>query len=185
MKFIMSVIVIVLASMPALAQDSPLYLQFKYSPLGTINADDSTFEYFGDDYQEYDMNFDRTLGAKLIFDPVYIAVQQNITNLNNSKPDVTLETISMGLAGFNYERFAYEDPNLYLMGGLGLGAGQFKFEDAEDNKWETFLEANAEVGFRLQEHFLLGMGIDYQRFGDFGDHKANYWSLYLGTGIIF
>jgi len=181
MKFIMTLIVLVFVSMTVLAQESPLYLQLKYSPLGTIDADESTFEYFGDSYQQYDMNFERTLGAKLIFDPIYIAVQQNITNLDNNTPDATLDTISMGLAGFNYERLA----GLYLMGGVGIGAGQFKFKDAETNEWETLLEGSAEIGVRLQEHFLLGMGIDYQRFGDFGDHKANYWSLYLGTGIVF
>jgi hypothetical protein len=71
------------------------------------------------------------------------------------------------------------------LGSVGIGAGQFKFEESEATDWETLLEASAEIGFRLRERFLLGMGIDYQRFGEFGDHKANYWNLYLATGIVF
>jgi|GEM_PF-3722013 len=181
MQFIMTIIVLVLASISALAQESPLYLQLKYSPLGTINDSDDGADYLEGDYQQYDVNYDHTLGAKLIFDPIYIAVQHNIAKRDNALSDATLETISMGLAGFNYERLA----GLYLMGGVGVGAGQFTLEEAETNEWEILLEGNAEIGFRLQERFLLGMGIDYQRFGDFGDHKANYWSLYLGTGIVF
>lgn len=181
MKFIITAIIIVSVSMPVFAQNSPLFLQLKYSPLGTINDSEDSLDYFEGDYQPYDTNYDHTLGAKLIYDPVYLAVQQNITNRDNSASDATLDTISMGLAGFNYERLA----DLYLMGSVGIGAGQFKFEESETEEWETLLEASAEVGFRLQERFLLGVGIDYQRFGDFGDHKANYWNLYLATGIVF
>ncbi len=180
MKNCIAAVLIALASLPALAQDSPLYLQLKYTPLGTIN-DGEEIEPHEDSYQPYDTNYDHTLGAKLIYDPVYIAVQHNVADLDNSTSDATLETISMGLAGFNYERLA----GLYLMGGVGIGAGQFKFGESESHEWETLLEASAEIGFRLQERFLLGIGIDYQRFGEFGDHKANYWNLYLGTGIVF
>jgi hypothetical protein len=181
MKFMMTAIMIVLASMPVFAQESSLSLQLKYSPLGTINDAEDNLDYFEDDYQPYDMNYDHTLGAKLIYDPVYLAVQHNIADLDYSTSDATLETVSMGLAGFNHERL----PGLYLMGSLGIGAGQFKFDESEKDEWETLLEASAEIGFRLQERFLLGMGIDYQRFGEFGDHKANYWNLYLSTGIVF
>lgn len=181
MKFTMTVLVMVLASMPVLAQNSPLYLQLKYSPLATVNDGDDSPDYFAGDYHPYDTNYDHTLGAKLIYDPVYIAVQHNIASRDNSTSDATLETISMGLAGFNYERLA----GLYLMGSIGIGAGQFTFDESEKNDWETLLEASAEIGFRVQERFLLGMGIDYQRFGEFGDHKANYWNLYLAAGIVF
>lgn len=181
MKFIMTAIMLVLTSMPVVAQHSPLYLQLKYSPLGTINDGEDTVDYVEGDYQPYDMNYEHTLGAKLLYDPVYLAVQQNIAAVDNSAADATLDTISMGLAGFNYERLA----GLYLMGSMGVGAGQFKYEQYATHEWETLLEASAEVGFHLQEHFLLGMGIDYQRFGDFGDHQANYWNLYLATGIVF
>lgn len=178
MKFIITIIFSALVCVPAFAQDSPLYLQLKYSPLATINDSDDDLEDL--DYNQYDINYDHTFGAKLMYNPVYIAVQHNIADLDNAATDTTLDTISMGLAGFNYERL----PGLYLMGGLGVGAGQFTLGDYESD-WETLLEASAEVGWRLQEKFLFGVGIDYQRFGEFGDHKANYWNLYLGTGIVF
>ncbi|HSX85515.1 MAG TPA: hypothetical protein VLE50_08900, partial [Cellvibrio sp.] len=70
MKFIITAIMIVLASMPVLAQESSLSLQLKYSPLGTINDAEDNLDYFEDDYQPYDMNYDHTVGAKLIYDPV-------------------------------------------------------------------------------------------------------------------
>lgn len=180
MKNCIAAALIALASLPALAQNSPLYLQLKYTPLGTIN-DGEEIEPHAVDYHPYDTNYDHTLGAKLIYDPIYIAVQRNVADLDSSTSDATLDTFSMGLAGFNYERLA----GLYLMGGVGIGAGQFKYGEFEANEWETLLEASAEIGFRFQERFLLGMGVDYQRFGEFGDHKANYWNLYLGTGIVF
>lgn len=180
MKFIITTIIAALICMPVLAQDSSVYLQLKYSPLATINDADDDLNDLQPGYQQYDINYDHTVGAKLMYNPIYIAVQHNIADLDNSGTDATLDTISMGLAGFNYERLA----GLYLMGGLGVGAGQFKFE-SETSDWETLLEANAEIGWRMQEQFLLGVGIDYQRFGEFGDHKANYWNLYLATGIVF
>lgn len=180
MKIIIAIIATVFIGIPALAQDSSVYLQLKYSPLATINDGDDELDELQPGYQQYDINYDHTLGAKLMYNPVYLAVQHNIADLDNSGTDVTLDTISMGLAGFNYERLA----GLYLMGGVGIGAGQFTFEEYESD-WETLLEASAEIGWRFQERFLLGVGIDYQRFGEFGDHKANYWNLYLGTGIVF
>ena len=181
MKFLLTGLLIAVTAMPALAQNSPLFLQIKYSPLATVNDGEENADKSENEYQRYDINYDHTLGAKLIYDPVYISVQHNIAKLNNSTSDATLETFSMGFAGFNYERLA----GLYLMGSLGVGAGKFKLDDSDANKWETLLEAGAEIGIRAQDRILLGMGVDYQRFGEFGDHKANYWNLYLATGIVF
>lgn len=181
MKKVIATVLFALTCLPAFAQDPSLYLQLKYSPLGVINDGQESVNPHTGDFQQYDVNFDHTFGAKLMYNPVYIAVQRNIADLDNATSDVTLGTISMGLAGFNYERLA----GLYLMGGIGIGAGQFKYGEVESNKWETLLEATAEIGFRAQERFLFGVGIDYQRFGEFGDHKANYWNLYLATGIVF
>ncbi len=184
MKLMMAAIIIALTCLPTFAQDSPFVLQLKYSPLGTINADEDAFDDPVGDYQEYDMGLEYMLGAKLIYDPIYFSVQHNITNPDEDSPDATLDTISFGLAGFNYDRFAY-DYGLYLMGSIGIGAGQLTFEGQEKNDWETLIEAGAEVGFRLQEHFLLGLGVDYQLFGELGETKAHYWNLYISTGIIF
>ena len=182
MKQMIAVILWAIFTHSALAQSSePLVLQLKYSPLATINNGEDTLDDLVGNDQQYDVNYDHTLGAKLIYNPVYFAVQHNIAKLDNSTSDATLETISLGLAGFNYERLA----GLYLMGSVGIGTGQFKFEESEANEWEILLEGSAEIGFHLQERFLLGMGVDYQRFGELGDHKANYWNLYLSTGIVF
>lgn len=183
MQQIIAITILSLLSLNLHAQDWPIVLQLKYSPFGTIDADEDEFNY-SSDYDRYDMDFERSLGAKLIIAPVYISANQSITNLDEPIPDAKVETFAIGLGGINYDEFAYSS-GLYLLGGVGIGAGHFKFEDPDQNEWETMVEANAEIGLRLKEHVLLGLGIDYQHFGEPGESKANYWNLYVGTGFTF
>jgi hypothetical protein len=186
MKSIFVAIFIGLISMPLLARELPLVLQLKYSPLGTINADEDKFNHDDYSYEKYDMDFERSIGVKVIFSfvPVYIAAQQNITNLDESIPDTKVDTFSLGFGGINYDEFA-NDAGIYLMGGVGVGAGKFQFKQPELNDWEALIEGNAEIGLRIQEHFLLGVGVDYQHFGEPGETKAHLWNLYIGTSLVF
>lgn len=164
--------------------DMPFVLQVKYSPWGTILADEDEFEYSR--YQKYEMDFERSLGIKLILPtlPIYLGAQQNITQLNHETPDVKVETFAIGFGGINYDPYAY-DSGLYLLGSVGAGIGKFKFKDPDLNDWEAMFEANGEVGLRIQENLLIGVGVDYQLFGEPGDTKAHYWNLYVSTGITF
>lgn len=186
MKQLIASFCIVYACSAAHAEELPFVLQLKYSPVGTIDADEDAFDSGDGSYEKYDMDFERSIGAKAIFSfaPVYISAQRNITNLNESVPDAKVDTISVGFGGINYDEFAY-DSGLYLMGGIGIGAGKFTFKQSELNDWEALIEGNAEIGLRIQENFLLGVGVDYQHFGEPGETKAHLWNLYIGTGLIF
>jgi hypothetical protein len=99
-------------------------------------------------------------------------------------PDAKVETLAVGFGGLTYDEFAY-DSGIYLMGSVGAGAGRFKFKQPELDDWEALVEGNAEIGLRIQEHMLLGVGVDYQHFGEPGESKANFWNLYIGTGLTF
>jgi hypothetical protein len=187
MKQMIACILFSLFTHATLAQnDAPFVLQLKYSPLGIIDADEDEFDRGDRSYEKYDMEFERTLGAKIIFSPIpiYLGVQQSITNLDNSMPDAKVETLAVGFGGLTYDEFAY-DSGIYLMGSVGAGAGRFKFKQPELDDWEALVEGNAEIGLRIQEHMLLGVGVDYQHFGEPGESKANFWNLYIGTGLTF
>lgn len=184
MRSIIAIVLLSLFSLNTYAQQWPLIVQLKYSPFGTINPDEDEFEYFQDNYERYDLDFERSLGAKLILEPFYISANKSITSRDNSAAQTTVETLAIGFGGIRYDQFAY-DSGLYLLGSVGVGTGWFKFNDQKQSEQEAMAEANAEIGFRLQEHFLLGMGVDYQLFGSFGETKANYWNLYVSTGLTF
>ena len=185
MKRFLSILLLGLAATTAHAQmDWPVVLQLKYSPLGIIDADEDEFDHDDSRYEKYDMDFERSLGAKFIIAPVYVSVNRNITNLDDPIPNAIVETLAVGFGGIGYDQFAY-DSGLYLMGGVGVGAGRFKFKQPELNDWEALVEGNAEIGLRIQEHLLLGVGVDYQHFGEPGESKAHLWNLYMGTGLTF
>jgi hypothetical protein len=184
MKPIAAIILLSLLSLNLQAQDWPIALQLKYSPVGSILADEDEFDYAPNEYAQYEMNFDRSIGAKLIIPPVYVSANRSITNLDDPIPDATVDTLALGIGLLGYDEYTY-DAGTYFLVSLGIGAGQFKFKEPEKNDWEAMAEANAEIGLRLQEHLLLGVGIDYQHFGEPGETKARYWNLYIGTGIVF
>lgn len=187
MKYLLSILLLGLAATTAHAQmDLPFVLQVKYSPWGIIDADEDEFDRDDRNYEKYEMDFERNIGAKIIFSfaPIYIGAQQSVTNLDNSTPDAKVETIAIGFGGVAYDEFAYHS-GIYLMGGVGVGAGKFKFKQPELNDWEALIEGNAEIGLRVQEHLMLGVGVDYQHFGEPGESKANFWNLYIGTGLTF
>lgn len=60
---------------------------------------------------------------------------------------------------------------------------RWKWIDLNDD--EMLFEANGEIGFHFNQHLLLGAGIDFQHFGEFGESKASSWTFYLATGIVF
>lgn len=175
---------IFLCGASATAQD--FTLQLKYSPWGTIDADEDEFDYFNssESYEKYDLDFERSFGIRAIFEPIYVAANRYTTQVSSTTPDAQVETYSIGLGGLNYDAFAY-DSGLYLLGAIGAGRGNFKFKDPDMNDWEAFIEANAEVGLRIQEYLLVGVGAEWQHFGSPGESKANYWNLYITTGFAF
>ena len=168
------------------AQDRDFTLQIKYSPWGTIDADEDDFDYFneGDSYQKYELDLERSFGLRAMYEPLYIAANRYTTKINTYSPEARVDTFSVGFGGINYDAFAY-DSGLYLLGAIGAGRGNFKFDDEDMDDWEAFIEANAEIGLRIQEHFLIGVGGEWQHFGEPGESKANYWNLYFSTGFTF
>lgn len=185
MKRFLSILLLGFAATTAQAKvDWPVVLQLKYSPLGIINADEDEFDNDDSLYEKYDMDFERSLGARLIVAPVYVSINRSVTSINDPIPDAIVETAAIGFGGLGYDQFAV-DSGFYLMGGVGVGAGRFKFEQPELNDWEALVEGNAEIGLRIEEHLLLGVGVDYQHFGVPGESKASFWNLYIGTGLTF
>ena len=185
MKRVLSMLLLGLAATIAHAQVGwPIVLQLKYSPIGLIDADEDKFDYDDGSYEKYEMDFERSLGARLFFGPFYVAGNRSVTDINNPTPDAIVETVSVGMGGIGYDQFA-SDSGMYLLGGLGVGVGKFKFKQPDLNDWEAMAEANVEIGLRIQEHLLLGVGVDYQHFGEPGESKAHLWNLYIGTGLTF
>lgn len=168
----------------AKAENRDLTLQIKYSPWGTIDADEDDFDYGDEPYQKYELDFERSFGLRAMYEPLYVAANRYTTQINALSPEAEVDTFSIGFGGFNYDPFAY-DSGLYLFGAIGAGRGNFKFNDSDMNDWEAFIEANAEVGLRFQQHFLIGIGGEWQHFGEPGESKANYWNLYFSTGFTF
>ena len=187
MKKIFSIIYFLLFCNYSHAENTPaVVVQLKYAPWGLIDADEEDFSYFGSqddsEFQKYDMRFDRSLGARIIVAPFYLAVNRSTTDIDKEIPDAIVETISAGLGGAVLD---INDYNTYLIGAVGIGKGRFKFKDPDMNDWEIFFDANAEIGFHFEEHLLIGLGVDWQLFGEPGETKANYWNLYVGTGFSF
>ncbi|MBK8188506.1 MAG: hypothetical protein IPK77_15330 [Cellvibrio sp.] len=187
MKTIFFLIFLIVLPCYAKAETTPsVIVQLKYAPWGLIDADEEDFNYFSaaDDgnYDKYEMSFDRSLGARLIATPFYLAINRSTTDINKDTPDAVVETFSAGFAGTVLD---INDYNTYLIGAIGIGKGRFTFKDPNMNDWEMLLDGNAEIGFHLEEHLLIGLGVDWQLFGEPGETKANYWNLYLSTGFSF
>jgi hypothetical protein len=189
-KLFISVLLSMFFISPAASQDQSKVLQIKYSPWGLIDADEDEFEYFDEPtYEKYDLKFDRSVGIKAIYEPFYVAVNNYITEVDAQVPNAGVTTFSLGLGGmtsegFNPDIFGVNTP-LYVMGGLGVGKGIFKFKNPDLNDYEWFIEGNAEVGLNLTKFLPIGIGVDYQLFGEPGESKAHYWNLYLSTGLRF
>lgn len=179
-------LIFILPATEALALDAGDFtVQIKYSPWGIIDADEDDFDFANNgEYEKYDLDFERSFGARAIYEPFYIAANLYTTNVDSESPEATVDTFSIGFGGINYDAFAYNS-GLYLLGAVGAGRGNFKFNDSSMNDWEAFIEANAEIGLRIQSHWLVGLGAEWQHFGEPGESKANYWNLYFTTGFTF
>lgn len=187
MKIILSIFCFLLLVPSSYAEVQPsVVLQFKYAPWGFVDGDEEDFNWFSssDDgsYYKYDMDFERSMGARIIAAPFYVAVNRSTTNIDEEIPDAIVDTISAGLGGAVLD---INDYNTYLLGAVGVGKGRFKFKNPSQNDWEIFFDANAEIGFHFEESLLLGLGVDWQLFGEPGETKANYWNLYIATGFAF
>ena len=185
MKLFLMVTCLLLAN-NLLALDQSLVVQIKYAPWGLIDADEDEFEdgFDDEDFEKYDMHFDRSLGGRIIVEPFYIASLENVTDIDDPVPDARVRTYSLGLAGI--ESYPLEsNSNVYLLGAIGLGVGHFKFKDPQKDADEALVEGNAEIGLIFHDHLMIGLGIDWQHFGEPAESKANFWNLYLGTGIRF
>lgn len=183
-KLLIFIILIFGTSSGQASESNPVVIQLKYAPWGVVNADEPDFSYFGsrnDNFEKYDMHFERSIGGRLIVSPFYITATRSTTNLDADIPDAIVETASVGIGG---PVFDINDSNVYLIGAFGVGKGRFKFKDPDMNDWEAFFDANAEIGLKF-DFLMIGTGVDWQLFGEPGETKANYWNWYLGTGITF
>lgn len=181
MKSFVAALLITMASSPALALDLPVLLQLKYSPWGGIDADKDEFE-TGENFSRYDMTFANSYSGRAIIGPVYISHQQSTADIKGGG-DVEVRTFAVGLAGINYDALDGQY-NPYLMGGIGLGRGTFRFNNGIETEEDMF-EASAEVGIKPTEHLLLGAGVDFQHFGEFRESKASSWTFYISSGLTF
>lgn len=187
MKNLITGCLLILSSQWVLAHEYPIVLQLKYSPWGGIDADEDEFEYHfsgDDDYSKYDMTFERSYSARLIVSPFYISAQRSTTDLDAEIPDAQVDTFAIGFAGIAYDTFEAAF-GTYLMGGLGMGLGTFKFQNPDLDDDEILFEASGEIGLYFSKHLLLGTGIDFQHFGEFGESKASSWTFYISTGLVF
>lgn len=182
MKKIAAALLAVLISTPALALDFPLVLQLKYSPWGGINADEDEFD-TDDEFHHYDMTFDNSYGGRLLMGPVYISHHRSTAEIEGGE-EAEVRTIAIGVAGINYDVYASHS-GTYLMGGLGIGRGTFIFAKGSDQEQDAMFEASGEAGLRLDDHLLIGTGLDYQHFGEFGESKGSSWTFYISTSLIF
>ena len=168
------------------ALEQTLVVQIKYAPWGLIDADEDEFEdgFDDEDFEKYDMHFDRSLGGRIIVQPFYVASLDNVTDIDDPIPDARVRTYSVGFAGIDYHKLN-SGVDTYLLGALGAGVGHFKFKNPQEDAKEALVEGNVELGLVFNEHLMLGIGIDWQHFGEPTESKANFWNLYLGTGIRF
>lgn len=169
------------------AKGLPIIIQVKYSPWGGIDADEDEFdnrESSENSYEKYDMTFERSYSARLIIEPFYISAQRSTTKPESDIPDAEVTTFAAGFAGISFDPFESRFGH-YLMGGLGIGQGTFEFKDPEQNDHELLLEANGEIGFHINQRLLLGLGVDYQHFGEFQESIASSWTFYFTTGLVF
>lgn len=181
MRYFFTALIIAITSLPVAAQNLPVILQVKYSPWGGISADKDDFS-TDEDFSHYDMTFDHSYSGRIIIGPVYISHQRSKATIENTT-NVDVKTVAIGLAGINYDAIDSEY-NVYLMGGLGIGQGTFRFNNRNQEK-EYLFEANAEIGLKPTEHLLIGAGIDFQHFGEFRESKASSWTFYISSGLTF
>ncbi len=165
------------------AQSPTQVLQLKISPLGEINAQSYGVDQLARPTDKYNMSLAPGVALRWLYDPFYIGVS-SANGDDLALPGAHLSTFSLGFSGIRFGAFE-SNPNAYLLGGLGLGAGQFTYADSQLDDWEAMFEATAEFGLLLNKHWLLGAGGDYQAFGDLGDTKARGWRFYISSGWMF
>ena len=181
MKSFLTALLLTITTSPALAMDLPVILQVKYSPWGGIDADEDEFA-TDQNFHQYNMTFANSYSGRAIIGPVYISHQQSTAD-SKSDGEVEVRTFAVGLAGINYDALEGQY-HPYLMGGIGLGRGTFRFNDGIETE-EDMLEANAEIGIKPTGHLLLGAGVDFQHFGEFRESKASSWTFYISSGLTF
>ena len=158
-------------------------LQVKVSPVGEINASNYGVDQIQRPTDKYNMSLESGAALRWMYDPFYISVS-SASGDDLALPGAHLSTFAVGLSGISFGTFE-TNPNAYLLGGIGLGAGQFSYDDSQLDDWEAMFEASAEFGLLVGKHWLLGAGGDYQVFGDIGETKARGWRFYLSSGWMF
>lgn len=160
-------------------------IQLKLSTLGGINADTDDFDYYSDDrFKKYDMSFDETYSARIIYSGLFVSAKHSTTNVGAKTPDAIVESVAVGLASASDE-YRLDYFNAYVIAGVGVGAGRFTFKQPYLNDWEAMVEINLEGGIELSDHLLLGVGCDYLHFGTPGETKAEQGELYMSIGLRF
>lgn len=181
MKHILATLFITIVSSSALALDLPVVLQVKYSPWGGIDADEDQID-TDENFSQYDMTFDNSYSGRVLIGPVYISHQKSNADIKGGG-EVEVKTVAIGLAGINYDALDSQY-NAYLMGGIGIGRGTFRFNNSTETEEDMF-EASAEIGIKPAKNLMLGAGVDFQHFGEFRESKASSWTFYISSGISF
>lgn len=167
----------------ALAQTPTQVLQIKISPVGEINAQNYGIDQQARPTDKYNMSLEPNVALRWMYDPFYFSTSTSSAD-DNALNGAHLSTFAFGLSGISFGTFE-TNPNAYLLGGIGIGAGQFTYSDSSLDDWEAMFEASAEFGLRLDKHWLIGAGGDFQAFGDLGDTKARGWRFYFSSGWLF
>jgi len=158
-------------------------IQLKYSPIGEINADYYDASQIPQPTDKYQQSLQPHAGLRWMYDPFYLS----LSSADAEDPALTgahINTFALGLSGIRFGTFE-SNPNAYLLGAIGLGAGKFTYTDPALDDWEAMFEASAEMGLLIGRHWLIGSGADYQAFGDLGDSKATGWRFYFSSGWLF
>ncbi|WP_039918366.1 hypothetical protein [Cellvibrio mixtus] len=181
MNRFLAALLIAFSSTSVFALDLPVVLQVKYSPWGGIDADEDQFE-TDENFSQYDMTFNNSYSGRALIGPVYISHQKSNADIKGDN-NVEVKTFAIGLAGINYDALDSQY-NAYLIGGIGIGRGTFRFNNSTETTEDMF-EASAEIGIKPAEHLMLGAGVDFQHFGEFRESKASSWTFYISSGLTF
>lgn len=160
------------------------FVQFQYSPIAEVYADEDKFDNQTENIDQYDIEFTSGIGARVLVDIFYLSYRHISTEVIPNEPEATVETLALGLGCLTKHQLA-NGVNTYTMAGLGAGTGNFVFEQEGIDDWELMLEANIGGGIILGENLTLGIGAEVQHFGSFSESKATTISGYVSAGWMF
>ncbi|VUD64881.1 hypothetical protein TDB9533_03424 [Thalassocella blandensis] len=159
-------------------------IQVNYSPFGAIYAEEEDLRFESHAYDNDDIEYDYSAGARILVDIYYLSYRHASAQISNDIPNATVDTYSVGLGCLSKHDLSHSMQR-YSLVGLGVGSGEFEFDEEHFNDRELLLEANFEVGLVMQNHLSFGVGVDAQHFGSFGESKSSTISAYFSAGYMF